>query len=147
MLAWLLQAMEEAAAQKQFLQLEPPLFLYHRGVYSNAASVWSQNPKALQAQTGRFDICAQLSENLCLLILNNQQWQDLCQHLAIDVSNTAKTLNQLCELLNNSNLEMPAQLQGLTCNTDNSTTAPFMLLFKPLRNLQLYDIQDLLPDS
>ncbi len=147
MLAWLLQALEEAAAQKQFLQLEPPLFLYHRGVYSNAASIWTKNPKALQAQAGRFDICAQLSDSLCLLVLNKQQWQDLCQHLAIEVSNTATSLNQLCELLNSSNLELPTQLQGFACNGGNSTTAPFMLLFNPLRNLQLYDIQDLLPDS
>lgn len=147
MLAWLLQALDEAAEQKQFLQLEPPLFLYHRGIYSNAASIWTKNPKALQLQAGRFDICAQLSDSLCLLVLSQQQWKDLCQHLAIDVSNTTSTLNQLCELLNSSNLELPAQLQGFACNGGDSTTPPFMLLLKPLRNLQLYDIQDLFPDS
>jgi len=147
MLAWLLQALDEAAEQKQFLQLEPPLFLYHRGVYSNAASIWTKNPKVIQAQAGRFDICAQLSGSLCLLVLSKQQWQDLCQHLAIDVSNTATTLNQLCELLNSSNLELPAQLQGFACNGGDSATPALMLLFKPLRTLQLYDIQDLFPDS
>lgn len=147
MLAWLLQALDEAAEQKQFLQLEPPLFLYHRGVYSNAASIWTKNPQALQAQAGRFDICAQLSDSLCLLVLDKQQWQDLCQHLAIEVSNTAITLNQLCKLLNSSNLELPPQLQGMTCDTDNNMTAPLLLLFKPLKSLQLYEIQDLLPDS
>lgn len=147
MLAWLLQALDEAASKQQFLQLEPPLFLYHRGVYSNAASIWSKNPKALKSQNGRFDICAQLSDELCLLVLNNQQWRDLCKHLAIGISNPVTTLDQLCELLNSSHFEFPAQLQGVACNVGNSTTSPLLLLFKPLRNLQLYDIRDLLPDS
>ena len=147
MLSCLLQALEEAAAQNQFLQLEPPLFLYHRGVYSNATSLWTKNPKALQTQAGRFDICAQLSDSLCLLVLNKQQWQNLCQHLAIGVNDTAATLNTFCELFNNSNLELPTQLYGFTCDVEDSASPPLMLLFKPLKNLLLYDIQDLFPDS
>lgn len=147
MLIWLKTELDDAAKQHQVQQLEPPLFVYHRGIYRNHATIWTPNAEILQTQPGRFNIQARLTHALTLLAVSPHTWQALCRHLSVDINRPLSALSQLCDLLNSNHIELSSQIQGVILHTNNRSATTFLILFKPLRDLQLHEIQDLYPDS
>lgn len=138
-----LHVLNEATEKDQFHHLPQGLHLYHCGIYSNAASIWYENVSQLTEQSGRYEITASIAEELLLISIDAPQWRELQHQLELENHNTLAALEQLCQLINNSDVQLPKSLHGLVWQSDNSANSPnYLLLFHPLRCLQLFDIHD-----
>lgn len=142
-LSELLHLLNEATEKEQFHHLPQGTHLYHCGIYSNAPSIWCANRSLLTEQSGRFEITASVAEELLLITLDDSQWREWRHQVELDNCSTLPALEQLCQLLNTSNIQLPESLHGLEWQSaDRTDNRAYLLLFHPLRNLQLFDIHD-----
>lgn len=142
-LSELLHILNEATEKEQFQHLPQGTHLYHCGIYSNAASIWCANHTRLTEQSGRYDITASVAEELLLVSINACQWRELRHQIELENGHTLHALEQLCQLINDNNIQLPESLHGLVWqSSDDADSESYLLLFHPLRNLQLFDIHD-----
>ncbi|MBE9395825.1 hypothetical protein IOQ59_00980 [Pontibacterium sp. N1Y112] len=142
-LSELLHILNEATEKEQFHHLPQGTHLYHCGIYSNAASIWCANRSRLAEQPGRFEITASITEELLLININDCQWRELRHQVELDNISTLPALEQLCQLFNTHDIQLPESLHGLEWQSaDITDDDAYLLLFHPLRSLQLFDIHD-----
>lgn len=141
-LSRLLHILNDAIENEQFYHLPQGTHLHHCGVYSNAASIWFADSSLLDQQSGRFEVTAAPNQELLLIIIKDSQWHELHHQMERENVNTLLVQEQLCQLLNVSNIQLPEALQGIEWQAGKEAGNPSYLLFHPLHSLQLFDIHD-----
>ena len=142
-LSELLHILNDATEKARFQHLPQGTHLYHCGIYSNAASIWCANRTRLTEQSGRYDITASIAEELVVMSIEAYQWREICHQIALENCSPLPALELLCELINDNDIPLPESFHGLVWQSDEGADCQsHLLLFHPLRSLQLFDIHD-----
>lgn len=141
----LLSILHAVAATLPTVQLNTEQSLHHIGVYGHHCGIWSPSPSALSFITGPFHITAAPKYPLSLGMLPPEQQRQLTATL---------TPLLICDLINTLPWPTPATPQGIVWQP-TSIQSPdaklpddeLIVLFDPLRDLQLLDITPVKADT
>ena len=142
MLEHLDEQLQQAIETSQIEIYGQPSRFYHRGFYSNRASLWSHSPTLLEAKSRGYLITATPKNALRLAILPAQAIIPLLGETAAHFEDIGPGLERLCKALECYCPCCP--LDGFaTLALEGGSHYRHILLFRPLDALELYDIEPL----
>lgn len=122
----------------------PETNFFHNGIYSHATSVWSHSLDTPDQPSGPFRVIARPQELCRLVTLPDERFHALTTHFKLAPQGTCQALETLCQHLQSSEpfLSPATSLDGLAAIPMNGSAHHYryLILFDPLKSLQLYDI-------
>ena len=151
-----LNTLNDTIASAPVTQLDANQQLHHIGIYGHHCGLWSTAVATISPLTGPYHITALPKQTLELAMLDLAQQPILNTYLQSSNNNSAaliSNLQGLCELLNELPLFPLPGTHGILWSfsiplqTSTPDTNGIILLFDPLRDLQLLDIAPVKADS